>query len=64
MQPSNASTTALAVVRGVHPQDLHNNDGLRQQYAGTQLTPVQAAMDGMLVDLPRGPRPAVITSRA
>ena len=43
MQPSNASTSALA---------------------GAQLTPVQAAIDGTLVDLPRGPRPAVITSHA
>jgi hypothetical protein len=43
---------AQEVVRGVAPQNLRDNGGLRQQIA-TQLAGVQAALDGMLVDRPR-----------
>lgn len=43
---------AQQVVRGVAPQDLRDNDGLRQHVA-TQLSQVEAKLDGMLVDPPR-----------
>jgi len=39
-------------VRGVQPQELRDNQGLRQQVSG-QLASVQAALDGLLVDRPR-----------
>lgn len=43
---------AQSFVRGVEPQTLRANETLRQHVA-TQLSSVQAALDGMLVDRPR-----------
>jgi hypothetical protein len=43
---------AQRVVQGTDPQALRDSDGLRRQIA-TQLSGVQAALDGMLVDRPR-----------
>jgi hypothetical protein len=43
---------AQRVVRGVDPQQLRDNGVLRQQVA-TQLSGVQSALDGLLVDRPR-----------
>jgi hypothetical protein len=40
------------MVRGVEPQTLRANETLRQHVA-TQLSSVQAVLDGMLVDRPR-----------
>ncbi|MBM4073473.1 MAG: hypothetical protein FJ271_31800 [Planctomycetes bacterium] len=54
---SNAELDALVdrarqIVRGVEPQALRDNAGLRQHVA-SQLTGVQAVIDGMLVNQPR-----------
>ena len=43
---------AQQIVRGIEPQALRDNEALRQHVAG-QLSRVQAAIDGMLVDQPR-----------
>jgi hypothetical protein len=43
---------AQRIVRGVQPQQLRDNTGLRQQIA-TQLSGVQSVLDGLLVDRPR-----------
>ena len=43
---------AQQVVRGVQPQELRDNQSLRQQ-VNTQLSSVQSALDGLLVDRPR-----------
>jgi hypothetical protein len=43
---------AQRIVRGVEPQSLRDNTGLRQQIA-TQLSGVGAVLDGLLVDRPR-----------
>jgi hypothetical protein len=43
---------AQRIVRGVEPQQLRDNQSLRQQIA-TQLSTVQASLDGLLVDRPR-----------
>lgn len=43
---------AQRLVQGVGPQDLRDNDGLRQHVAA-QLSQVQTTLDGMLVDRPR-----------
>ena len=43
---------AQQIVRGVVPQSLRDNETLRQHVA-TQLTQVQATLDGMMVDAPR-----------
>jgi hypothetical protein len=43
---------AQSVVQGVQPQQLRDNDSLRQQIA-TQMSAVQASLDGMMVDRPR-----------
>jgi hypothetical protein len=43
---------AQQIVRGIAPQELRDNAGLRQHVA-TQLAAVQANLDGMLVDPPR-----------
>ena len=40
------------MVRGVAAQDLRDSDALRQRVA-TQLTQVQTALDGMLLERPR-----------
>ncbi|HUQ71025.1 MAG TPA: hypothetical protein VM165_15970 [Planctomycetaceae bacterium] len=43
---------AQQIVRGVQPQQLRDNTSLRQRVV-TQLTGVQATLDGLLVDRPR-----------
>lgn len=43
---------AQAAIRGVEPQGLRDNDALRQQIA-TQMSAVQASLDGLMVDRPR-----------
>ena len=43
---------AQSVVQGVQPQQLRDNDSLRQRIA-TQMSAVQASLDGMMVDRPR-----------
>jgi len=43
---------ASRIVRGVNPQTLRDNAGLRQQVA-TELSRVQSVLDGLLVDRPR-----------
>ncbi len=43
---------AQSVVRGVEPQTLRGNDTLRQQIA-TQMSAVQASLDGLMIDRPR-----------
>ena len=43
---------AQGVVRGIQPQQLRDDQPLRQQVA-TQLSGVQAVLDGLLVDRPR-----------
>jgi hypothetical protein len=45
-------TQAQRITRGIEPQALRDNSGLRQQIA-TQLSGVQSVLDGMLVDRPR-----------
>jgi hypothetical protein len=43
---------AQRAVRGVHPQDLRDGEGLRHEVA-TQLSRVQTSLDAMLVERPR-----------
>jgi hypothetical protein len=43
---------AQSVVRGVEPQRLRDNDTLRQQIT-TQMSAVQASLDGLMIDRPR-----------
>ena len=43
---------AQRIVQGVKPQDLRENQPLRQQVI-TQLAGVQSVLDGLLVDRPR-----------
>ena len=43
---------AQGLVRGVTPQDLRDNDSLRQQVT-TKMAQVQARLDGMIVERPR-----------
>ena len=43
---------AKRVIRGVEPQDLRDNAGLRQHVA-TEMSRVQSVLDGWLVDRPR-----------
>jgi len=43
---------AQQVIRGVAPQDLRDNSGLRQHVA-TEMSRVQSVLDGLLVDKPR-----------
>ena len=43
---------ARRIVRGIEPQDLRDNAGLRQQVA-SELSRVQSVLDGLLVDRPR-----------
>lgn len=45
-------TQAQQVIRGVEPQDLRDNAGLRQHVA-TEMSRVESALDGLLVDRPR-----------
>ncbi len=51
-QLDNLVVEAQNLVRGVEPQVLRANETLRQHVA-TQLSSVQAALDGMLIDRPR-----------
>ncbi len=51
-QLDNLVTDAQRVIRGVDPQDLRGNDGLRQHVA-TEMSRVSSVLDGMLVDRPR-----------
>ena len=44
--------SAQQIVRGVQPQQLRDNQALRQQIA-TQLSGVESQIDGMLIDRPR-----------
>ena len=43
---------AQRAVQGIEPQSLRDNQGLRQHLA-TQLTGVQASLDGLIIDRPR-----------
>jgi len=43
---------ARSVVQGIEPQQLRNNQSLRQHVA-TQMSGVQASLDGLLIDRPR-----------
>jgi hypothetical protein len=43
---------AQAVARGVRPQQLRDDQSLRQEVA-SQLSAVQSALDGLIVDRPR-----------
>ncbi len=43
---------AQQIVQGVQPQQLRDNQGLRQHVA-TELSRVQSVLDGLLVDRPR-----------
>ena len=43
---------AQRIIRGIEPQGLRDNAGLRQQVA-TELSRVQSVLDGLLVDRPR-----------
>ena len=43
---------AQRIVRGIEPQELRDNAGLRQQVA-SELSRVQSVLDGLLVDRPR-----------
>jgi len=43
---------AQRIIRGVDPQDLRDNAGLRQHVA-TEMSRVQSVLDGLLVDRPR-----------
>ena len=43
---------AQRVIRGVEPQALRDNQGLRQHVA-TEMSRVQSVLDGLLVDRPR-----------
>ena len=45
-------TQAQSIIRGVEPQRLRDNDALRQQIA-SQMSAVQASLDGMVIDRPR-----------
>ena len=51
-QLDNLVADAQRVIRGVDPQDLRGNDGLRQHVA-TEMSRVSSVLDGMLVDRPR-----------
>ena len=48
---------AQQVIRGVEPQDLRDNAGLRQHVA-TEISRVQSVLDGLLVDSQGGPSSA------
>ena len=48
----NLVADAQRVIRGVEPQDLRDNAGLRQHVA-TEMSRVQSVLDGLLVDRPR-----------
>ena len=48
----NLVADAQRVIRGVEPQDLRDNAGLRQHVA-TEMSRVQSVLDGLLVNRPR-----------
>ena len=48
----NLVADAQRVIRGVEPQDLRDDQGLRQHVA-TEMSRVQSVLDGLLVDRPR-----------
>jgi hypothetical protein len=43
---------AQQIIRGIQPQELRDNQGLRQHVA-TEMSRVQSVLDGLLVDKPR-----------
>jgi hypothetical protein len=51
-QLDNLVADAQRVIRGVDPQDLRDNQGLRQHVA-TEMSRVSSVLDGLLVDRPR-----------
>ena len=51
-QLDNLVADAQRVIRGVDPQDLRDNSGLRQHIA-TEMSRVSSVLDGLLVDRPR-----------
>jgi len=51
-QLDNLVADAQRVIRGVEPQDLRDNQNLRQHVA-TEMSRVQATLDGLLIDRPR-----------
>jgi hypothetical protein len=51
-QLDNLVADAQRVIRGVDPQDLRDNTGLRQHVA-TEMSRVSSVLDGLLVDRPR-----------
>jgi hypothetical protein len=51
-QLDNLVADAQRVIRGVEPQELRDNQGLRQHVA-TEMSRVQSVLDGLLVDRPR-----------
>ena len=54
-QTSNSThlvTDAQRIIRGIEPQQLRTDAGLRQHVA-MELSRVQSVLDGMLVDRPR-----------
>ena len=51
-QLDNLVADAQRIIRGVEPQALRDNQGLRQQVA-TEMSRVQSVLDGLLVDRPR-----------
>ena len=51
-QLDNLVSDAQRIIRGVEPQELRANPGLRQHVA-TELSRVQSVLDGLLVDRPR-----------
>lgn len=51
-QLDNLVADAQRVIRGVEPQDLRDNQGLRQHVA-TEMSRVQSVLDGLLLDKPR-----------
>ena len=51
-QLDNLVADAQRVIRGVEPQDLRDNAGLRQ-HVTTEMSRVQSVLDGLLVNRPR-----------
>ena len=45
-------TQAQSIIRGVEPQRLRDNNAMRQRIA-SQMSAVQASLDGMVIDRPR-----------
>ena len=49
---SDLISQAQSVIQGVRPQQLRDNDSLRQRIA-TQMSAVQSSLDGLMIDRPR-----------